>query len=221
MNCKSSSFFSGWAFTILQASDTVLALRGKQLQASLAFGVFLTVVMSGVFLLLALYEQGSPSRLSHWVRVVARPWNFTPAQAGGFGWVQLALASMLSLFLEMLMIRWVSSEIPVFAYFKNVVLISSFLGFGLGYYFCRRSINLLALVFPLCLLVTLLRLPWPALQSAIQQVPYFIALTPDFHLLGGPDVSKGLFASLIAIVLLAFLFALVSFIFVPLGQIVG
>jgi spermidine synthase len=193
----------------------------NNLQASLALGVFLTVVMSGVFLLLALYEEGSPSRLSRWVCAVARPWNFNPTQVGGFGWLQLALASALSLFLEMLMIRWVSSEIPVFAYFKNVVLISSFLGFGLGYYFCRRSINLLALVFPLCLLVALLRLPWPALQSAIQQVPYFIALTPDFHLLGGPEVSKGLFASLIAIVLLAFLFALVSFIFVPLGQIVG
>ena len=36
------------------------------------------------------------------------------------------------LFLEVLMIRWVTSEVPVFAYFKNIVLIGCFLGFGLG-----------------------------------------------------------------------------------------
>ena len=183
--------------------------------------MFLVAVISGVFLLLALYEESSRSRLSRWVRVVAKPWDFTPAEIGGFGWFQLALASALSLFVEMLMIRWVSSEISVLAYFKNVVLISSFLGFGLGYYFCRRTINLLALVFPLCLLVFLLCLPWAALQSAIRQVPYFIALTSDFEFLGGPGLSTGLLGSLSAIMLLAFLFALISFIFIPLGQIVG
>ena len=193
----------------------------SSLKTFFALGVFLVAVISGVFLLLAFYEEGSRSSMSRWVRVVAKPWNFTAAQIGGFGWFQLALVSALSLFLEMLMIRWVSSEISVLAYFKNVVLISSFLGFGLGYYFCRRTINLLALVFPLCLLVFLLRLPWTALRVAIGQVPYFIALTSDFELLGGPRLSLGLFASLSAIVLLAFLFALVSFIFIPLGQIVG
>jgi spermidine synthase len=191
------------------------------LEASFALAVFLIAVMSGVFLLLALYEENPRRRLSCWVRAVARPWDFSPAQAGGFGWFQLALASVLSLFLEMLMIRWVSSEISVLAYFKNVVLISAFLGFGLGYYFCRRTVNLLGLVFPLCLLVSLLCLPWVALQSAIRKVPYFIALTSDFDFVGGPGVSTGLFASLSAIVLLVFLFALVSFIFIPLGQIVG
>lgn len=190
------------------------------LQTSLAFGTLLITVMSGVFLVLALYHEGSARRFSRWIRSVAEPWDFTLAELGGFGWVRLALASMLSLFLEMLMIRWVSSEIPVFAYFKNVVLIASFLGFGLGYYLCRRTIRLLALLFPLCLLTALLRSPWPAMQSAIQRVPYFIALT-DSQLLGGPPDSKGLFASLVAIALLAFLFALISFIFVPLGQIVG
>jgi len=45
---------------------------------------------------------------------------------GGTGRVfhkQLALVGFLGLFLELLMIRWVSSEIRVFAYFKNFVLI--------------------------------------------------------------------------------------------------
>ncbi len=50
---------------------------------------------------------------------------------GGFSYRQLILVSLLSLFVEMLMIRWVSSEIRIFAYFKNFVLVACFLGFGL------------------------------------------------------------------------------------------
>src|SRR4051794_17634829 len=53
---------------------------------------------------------------------------------GGFGYLQLVLISLLALFVEMLMIRWVSSEIRIFAYFKNFVLVACFLGFGLGCY---------------------------------------------------------------------------------------
>src|SRR6476620_4903899 len=66
-------------------------------------------------------------------------------QLGGFNYGQLILISVLSLFIEMLMIRWVSSEIRIFAYFKNFVLVACFFGFGLGCYFSKRRINLIAL----------------------------------------------------------------------------
>jgi spermidine synthase len=45
---------------------------------------------------------------------------------------ELFFISVLALYIELLLIRWVSSEIRIFAYFKNIVLISSFLGLGLG-----------------------------------------------------------------------------------------
>src|SRR6202022_3238930 len=80
-----------------------------------------------------------------------------PEDFGGFRYSWLALVSLLSLFLEMLMIRWISSEIRIFAYFKNLVLVACFLGFGLGCYLCRRKINVLATVVPLVALSLLIK----------------------------------------------------------------
>ena len=193
----------------------------KSLQQALAVGFLLVVVMSAVFLLSAFYQQRFPSRLKDWERRLARAWEFTPENIGGFSWSQLALASLLSLFLEMLMIRWVAAEVSAFAYFKNVVLIGCFLGFGLGCYFSRKSINLLAFVFPICLLVALIKLPWRALRLVIVEIPFYIAPLSEVYLLGSPDVQVGFITSLTATLLIVFLFALVAFAFVPLGQIVG
>ena len=49
---------------------------------------------------------------------------------------ELFLISLLALYAELVMIRWLASEIRVFAYFKNLPLMASFLGLGLG---CARS----------------------------------------------------------------------------------
>ena len=46
--------------------------------------------------------------------------------------VKLFIISFASLFLELVFIRWLSTEIRVFAYFKNFPLIASFLGLGIG-----------------------------------------------------------------------------------------
>ncbi len=42
------------------------------------------------------------------------------------------LVSVLGLFLEMLLIRWIGTEIRIFAYLQNTILIVCFLGLGLG-----------------------------------------------------------------------------------------
>ena len=39
-------------------------------------------------------------------------------------------ASFLGLFLELALIRWIASEVGVFAFAKNLVLVACFLGFG-------------------------------------------------------------------------------------------
>ena len=60
-------------------------------------------------------------------------------------------ASVLGLFLELALIRWVSSELRVFAYCKNLVLVASFLGFGAGCFLARRRADIpRALVFSCC-----------------------------------------------------------------------
>jgi spermine/spermidine synthase len=51
---------------------------------------------------------------------------------------ELILISFAALFLELAIIRWLSTEIRIFAYFKNLPLMAAFLGFGIGF-FCYRS----------------------------------------------------------------------------------
>lgn len=46
--------------------------------------------------------------------------------------MQLVVASLIVLFLELALIRWLASQIRVLAYFPNLILISAFLGLGLG-----------------------------------------------------------------------------------------
>jgi SAM-dependent methyltransferase len=47
-------------------------------------------------------------------------------------YARLFWASFLSLFFEIVFIRWISTEIRIFAFFKNVPLIAAFLGLGIG-----------------------------------------------------------------------------------------
>lgn len=66
-------------------------------------------------------------------------------------WELFAL-SFIALFLELAVIRWLSSEIRIFAYFKNLPLMGAFLGFGVGFLLYARAERLLAR-FPVLLAV--------------------------------------------------------------------
>src|SRR5262249_20931139 len=132
----------------------------------------------------------------------------------------LALWSFLSLFMELLMIRWVSSEIPIFAYFKNFVLIACFLGFGLGCYLSRRRINLLLMLVPLSALTIVVQLPWSPLRAAIKQLPSFIAASASVQIWEAPS-ELGLPAMAVATAVIVPIFGLITFFFVPMGQLVG
>ena len=51
----------------------------------------------------------------------------------------LFLASALGLFVELIFIRWLSSELRMVAFYKNFALIAAFLGLGLGFAITRRK----------------------------------------------------------------------------------
>jgi spermidine synthase len=156
-------------------------------------------------------------------RRVAR-WEFSPQELGGFSHGKLALVSVLGLFLEMLMIRWVSSEVRIFAYFKNFVLIACFLGFGLGCYLVRRRISLLSLLVPLATLAVIVKLPWPGLRQLIINLPGYIGATSEVNVWGVPYIPMGSHSLVLlglAMLVVVPIFALISFAFVPLGQLVG
>src|SRR5262249_44439104 len=71
----------------------------------------------------------------------------------------LFLVSLLGLFLELLLIRWIGTEIRIFAYLQNTVLVVCFLGLGMGCWPCRRPFVLREFLVPLAILVFLLALP--------------------------------------------------------------
>jgi len=147
-------------------------------------------------------------------------WEFSPSTLGGFTWRNLALWSLSSLFMELLMIRWISSEIRIFAYFKNFVLIACFLGFGLGCYLARRKINLLVMLVPLIVLITIVQLPWAALRLMVRLLPAFIGASTTAHVWDVPSMTTlPLLAAATAVIVPVF--GLIAFCFVPMGQLVG
>ncbi len=67
----------------------------------------------------------------------------------------IGLTTFAILVLELALIRWTSSQVRVFAYFNNLVLIGAFLGMGLGVALGRRHPGLLHLALPVLLVVAL------------------------------------------------------------------
>jgi len=54
---------------------------------------------------------------------------------------KLFIVSFLILFLELALIRWISTEIRIFAYINNLILLACFLGVGLGCYYAARPVR--------------------------------------------------------------------------------
>jgi len=177
------------------------------------------MVWAGLFVALALFQIYGP------VGKKPRPGWITglevPASALTGSSAQLLIVSVAGLFLELLMIRWISSEITIFAYFKNFVLIACFLGFGLGAHLSRQPVNLLAMFGPLGYFALLVKLPWPALRTTVQQLTGLLGATTEVDLWGVPTLELNLetmagLAVMLAVVIP--MFAMLSLAFIPIGQ---
>ena len=142
-------------------------------------------------------------------------------ELGGFSYRQLILISVGSLFMEMMMIRWVSSEIRIFAYFKNFVLVACFLGFGLGCYFSRRRVQFMATIAPLMLLALILKAPISALRRSVSALPSLLGASVEVHVWGLPALPTNWWGMLLALTFVVPLFALIATAFIPFGQLVG
>ena len=118
----------------------------------------------------------------------------------------LFLASFLSLFLELMLIRWVPSQVRVVAYYGNLMLLSSFLGLGCGAMLARRRLTLSRLFAPLlCALV------------------FMVAALKGVKFQQGPDELRFLFAAGTSSTTLPIvaIFAFNALLFVPLGELIG
>lgn len=72
---------------------------------------------------------------------------------------RLFLLSAIALFAELALIRWLGSEVRIFAYFKNLILIACFLGFGAGFHRARRDARLGISLAALLAIIAVVSLP--------------------------------------------------------------
>src|SRR5215813_9870085 len=80
-------------------------------------------------------------------------------QPTSFNLYKLLVASFLTLFAELAVIRWIAVEVRVFAYFKNLALLLCFVGFGLGCALARQTARWLTGVAAFMALLLIVRIP--------------------------------------------------------------
>jgi len=138
---------------------------------------------------------------------------------------ELFLISVISLFFELLVIRWLSSEVRIFAYFKNMPLMAALFGLGLGLALSTSKRDL-SWIFPAGLLVltTLISFADPL------HLVHVVFINPAEHYLIGTNTGAFMgdasFAEKAALVVwglfvIAAIFYLIAFTFMSIGQRLG
>ena len=128
--------------------------------------------------------------------------------------VQLVLVSALALYFELIAIRWLSTEVRYFAYYKNLPLMACFLGLGIGFARAEAGRNPLPAFLPAFSLAGLVLVTGARLWFAK-------VLTPpsDEAFLGFR--SQGLGDAMVFYGLMTGIYVTVAATFVPLGQATG
>jgi spermidine synthase len=130
--------------------------------------------------------------------------------------------SVVGLFLELLLVRWVTTEIRIFAYLQNTVLVVCFLGLGMGCWDSKKAFRLRHVLVPLLILVAVLALPPTRILLGGTITDLLSGATGHF-IWGGVELSGGMaLAAGIAGVGLTFgMLWLLWAVFVPVGRQLG
>ena len=137
-------------------------------------------------------------------------------------YLNVFVCSVFMLFLEILLIRWISTEIRIFAYFKNLTLIGCFLGIGLGCLLAdRRKVSFL-LTYPIVLVICGLvmipqRLGHDLFAVITEQLGAFNELSAWTALQDNGQLGQ----LLGALLLLLLLFGLICASMIPVGHMIG
>jgi predicted membrane-bound spermidine synthase len=132
------------------------------------------------------------------------------------------LISVLGLFLEMLIIRWIGTEIRIFAYLQNTILVVCFLGLGLGCFTSRQPVNLRKMLFELMLLTLLLAIP--ITRQAMGKISLMLSVLGDlviWHYAISTSFSQTVLSVALGLALTFFLMILILDLFIPIGRILG
>lgn len=137
---------------------------------------------------------------------------------------ELISFSFLSLFLELLVIRLVGTEIRIFAYLSNLVLLAAFIGLGFGM-LIKKELPLALSGFFLFLITIITStnfiVHWPSLDFKIFSgiTELLSPLSENYIWLQVNTFSKS--GVIVGFALMFFLFTALGLIFAPLGQALG
>lgn len=139
--------------------------------------------------------------------------------------VELFIISLISLYFELVIIRWLSSEIRIFAYFKNVPLMACLFGLGIGMALAQNRRDL-SRWFPLGLLVltAIICLAGPLHLihvSFINPLEYYLIGHMSGSALATDSLTNRLASFLPGLGVLVGVFYLMVFTFMCLGQRLG
>ena len=143
----------------------------------------------------------------------ARPWQTS---------LNIFVVSVVGLLLEMMLIRWIGTEIRIFAYLQNTVLIVCFLGLGMGCFSCKRPVNLGRGLLAFMLLTGMLSIPFARQIGA--RITEKLSLLGDFVIWGEAN-PIGIFSIVLNVlggmVLTFGVMTLLWEIFMPMGRLLG
>jgi len=131
----------------------------------------------------------------------------------------LFLASALTLFAELALIRWVATEVRVFAYVKNLALLLCFLGFGLGCALARQRPRWQTAATALLGLIVIVRLPWRGAQI-METLSQSLGAAQDVEIWATGTMHDAT-GFLLAVAVTTILLLLITCIFIPIGQTVS
>jgi spermidine synthase len=137
----------------------------------------------------------------------------------GWDFKRLALASFLTLFAEMALIRWISTEVRIFAYVKNLALLLCFLGFGVGCALARQRVRWRPAVTALIGLVMVVRWPWGG-GKVFEGLSRALGAAKDIDIWATGTIREWP-GFLISALLVAVILLLMTFVFIPMGQVVS
>lgn len=136
--------------------------------------------------------------------------------------LRLFWVSLLALYLELLLIRWVSTEIRIFAYLQNTILVVCFLGLGFGAMSCRGAVRITRMLAALAALTLLMTIP--ETRTILASISELLSVLGDLNIwfqqaAREPAVAFGFVA--IGLILSLLVMLLLIEIFVPLGRLLG
>src|ERR1700728_3775994 len=100
---------------------------------------------------------------------------------------RLLLVSSAALYLEIVLIRWLGTEVKIFAFFQNLSLMVCYLGFGIGCFTSQKRGSLLPALGATTALVVAVNLPFKVWHDCLRVISSVLSYTPDAALWGAME----------------------------------